>query len=226
MNKPIIILGNGGHAAVLTDILIANQREILGYSAPKKEANTYGLKYLGNDIEIFNQYSPESVELVLGIGSLKPSELRLNLFSFFKNKGFTFAKCIHPSAIIAYNAIISEGVQVMAGAIIQPRSSIKEVCVINTGSIVEHDCVIERSTHIAPGVVMSGNVHIEELSHIGTGAKIIQNIKIGHHAMVAAGAVVVKDVAPEKVVMGIPAKEVKYIENMEANIGKHKNFDT
>ncbi|MGG0655034.1 acetyltransferase [Rummeliibacillus pycnus] len=226
MNKPIIILGNGGHAAVLTDILIAKQREILGYTASKKEANTYGLKYLGDDISIVKQYSPESVELVLGIGSLKPSEFRMDLFNFFKNKGFTFATCIHPSAIIANNAFIAEGVQIMAGAIIQPRSIIKEISVINTGSIVEHDCMIERSIHIAPGVVMSGNVHIEEFSHIGTGAKIIQNINIGHHAMVGAGAVVVKDVAPEKVVMGIPAKEVKYIENMETNTSEYKNLDT
>lgn len=226
MNKPIIILGNGGHAAVLTDILIANQREIIGYTAPEKEANTYGLTYLGDDKSILTSYSPESVDLVLGIGTLKPSELRLNLFNFFKNKGYTFATCIHPSAIIANNASIAEGAQVMAGAIIQPRSIIKEVCVINTGSIVEHDCIIEKSTHIAPGVVMSGNVHIGECSHVGTGAKIIQNIKVGHHAMVAAGAVVVRNVAPEKVVMGIPAKEVKYIEDMETNISKNKNFDT
>lgn len=37
MNKPLIIIGNGGHAAVLVEILIAQQRIIIGYTAPNEK---------------------------------------------------------------------------------------------------------------------------------------------------------------------------------------------
>lgn len=208
MNKPIIIIGNGGHGAVLTDILLANNKEILGFTAPKKETNSFGLKYLGDDESILS-FPPESIELVLGLGSIKPTSIRSNIYHFFKDKGYSFSTCIHPNAIISPSASINEGVQIMAGAIIQPRANISENSIINTGAVIEHDCKIGKHVHIAPGVVMSGNVQIGESSHIGTGAKIIQNITIGNYVMVAAGAVVIKNIESKKTVMGIPAKEVK-----------------
>lgn len=44
---------------------------------------------------------------------------------------------------------------------------------------------------------------------VGSNATILQGVTIGDHAIVAAGAVVTKDVAPNTVVGGIPAKIIK-----------------
>ena len=44
---------------------------------------------------------------------------------------------------------------------------------------------------------------------IGANAVILPGVTIGHHAVVAAGAVVTKDVAPQTIVGGVPAKEIK-----------------
>ena len=46
---------------------------------------------------------------------------------------------------------------------------------------------------------------------IGANAVILPGVTIGHHAVVAAGAVVTKDVAPQTIVGGVPAKEIKRI---------------
>lgn len=43
---------------------------------------------------------------------------------------------------------------------------------------------------------------------IGIGAKLLPNITINHSAIIGAGAVVTKDVPPNTLVMGIPAREV------------------
>lgn len=46
---------------------------------------------------------------------------------------------------------------------------------------------------------------------IGSNAIILQGVTIGDNAVVAAGAVVTKDVAPNTVVGGVPAKLMKII---------------
>ena len=54
-------------------------------------------------------------------------------------------------------------------------------------------------------------VHICRNAWIGVGAIILPGVTIGENAVVAAGAVVTKDVAPNAVVGGNPAKFIKSI---------------
>lgn len=207
MNKPIIIIGNGGHALVLTELLQMNNERILGFTAPEQQQNKLGLNYLGNDESIL-KYDANEVELVLGIGSLKPNSIRTKIFNFFKEKGYVFKICIHPHAIVSPSASLGEGVQVMAGAIVQTYVQIKNNSIINTGAKIDHECIIEDNVHIAPGSVLSGNVHVCKNVHVGTNSTIIQGIQIGEATLIAAGAVVVNDIKSYSKVMGVPAKEV------------------
>lgn len=52
-------------------------------------------------------------------------------------------------------------------------------------------------------------VHIQRNAWIGAGATILPGVTVGENAVVAAGAVVSRDVPPNTVVAGIPAKVVK-----------------
>ena len=54
-------------------------------------------------------------------------------------------------------------------------------------------------------------VHIGRSAWIGVGAIILPGVTIGENAVVAAGAVVTKDVAPNTIVGGSPAKFIKNI---------------
>lgn len=208
MSKPLIIIGNGGHASVLTEILLSQGEIILGYTAPSKEENLFGLKYLGTD-EVINKYSNGKIKLVMGIGMLGPTSFREKLFKQFKQQGYMFKKIIHSSAIIAPSASLAEGVQVMAGSIIQTATIIADNTIINTGAIIDHNGCIGAHVHIAPGTKISGIVQIKNSTHIGTGTTIIQDIKIGENCLIGAGSVVVKNIADNTKVYGVPAKEVQ-----------------
>jgi len=59
--------------------------------------------------------------------------------------------------------------------------------------------------------LVPGKVHIKQNAWIGAGSTILPGITIGENSVVAAGAVVSKDVAPNTVVGGIPAKFIKNI---------------
>jgi len=78
--------------------------------------------------------------------------------------------------------------------------------IINSGAVVEHDCVVGDHVHVATGAHLAGAVRIGAGAHIGIGATVKQGIAIGANAVVGAGAVVVKDVLPDTLVVGVPAR--------------------
>lgn len=209
MSKSLIILGNGGHASVLIETLLKQEQgyEIIGFTTPIMEDNVFGLVYLGPDEVIYN-YNPQEVNLVLGLGMLGPSSAREKTFKHFKEKGYFFKSIIHPTAIISPSAQLGEGVQIMAGAIVQTGTSIADNTIINTGAIIDHDGQIGAHVHIAPGTKVSGAVKIGNGTHIGTGTTIIQGIHIGEKCLIGAGSVVVKELHHHAKAYGVPAKEV------------------
>lgn len=206
----MIILGAGGHAKVLIDALRLRSVEVLGVTDAdpgKKGQLLLGVSVIGGDEEIM-KYPSETIRLVNGLGSVGVGSNRGRLFEHFKSDGYQFANVIHPSAIIAPDVILSEAVQVMAGAIIQTGSHIGKNVIINTRAAVDHDCHVGDHAHISPGVTFSGGVLVGENTHVGTGATVIENIRIGCNCLVAAGAVVVRNVPDGAKVAGVPAREI------------------
>jgi sugar O-acyltransferase (sialic acid O-acetyltransferase NeuD family) len=210
MNKPVIILGSGGHAAVLADMLQQVNRPIAAIVSPDRNPSNAvfkDIKHLYNDDDIL-EYAPGDVELVNGIGSvpigMRSEPLRVKLYRYFKSHGYHFSRVVSPHAIISPYATLAEGAQVMANSVIQTDASIGENTIINTAAVIEHDCSIGAHNHIAPGVIISGDVSTEEQVHIGTGASVVHGIRIAKLSIVGAGAVITKDIPAETIVY--PAK--------------------
>lgn len=210
MSLPVIVIGAGGHARVLIEALRLCSTPILGIvdaDIEKRDANLSGVPVIGNDDEIL-KYRPDEVALVNAVGSVKRTERRQEIFDRFKEAGYIFAVVIHPSAVIASDAVIEEGVQIMAGAIVQPGCVIGRNTIINTKASADHDCSIGCDVHLAPGVTLSGNVRIGNGTHVGTGSSVIQGITIGKNSVIGAGAAVIKDIPDNSVFTGVPAREV------------------
>ena len=195
LEKPVIVLGSGGHAKVLIEILRENETPIAGVTSLdlKRGEDFMGLKVIGTDDEVSN-YNRDEILLVNGIGSIPGHTKRKELSVLMKNKGYQFSSVIHRKSIISTSTNIHDGVQLMAGSIIQPGSQIGSDTIINTGAIIDHDCFIGKDCHIGPGSMMSGGVMIGDGTHIGTGSNIIQNIKIGKNVVIAAGSSVFRDI--------------------------------
>lgn len=210
MKRPVIVVGAGGHSKVMIDSLLTSSTEIIGVTDSKLEkigARLLGVPVVGTD-EFILKYKPEQILLVNGIGSVGFPSVRIGIFNYFKKLGYSFITVIHPSAVVASEVVLAEGVQIMAGAIIQPGCHIGSNSIINTGASVDHDCCIGLHVHLAPRVTLSGSVQIGDGVHIGTGAVIIQGVRIGGNSVVGAGTVVLKNVVENTKVIGVPAREV------------------
>jgi sugar O-acyltransferase (sialic acid O-acetyltransferase NeuD family) len=208
LDLPLIVIGGGGHAKVIISTLSLRHRRVLGFVDVKRSLPPLlDVTHLGDDDAVF-LHSPDEVRLVNGIGGIDSTGSRRMLYEKFRDKQYVFETVIHPSAVIALEVHIEDGVEVMAGAIIQPGVMIGSNVIINTGARVDHDCSIDAHAHIAPGVTLSGSVHIGQGAHVGTGACIIQGIKVGDSSVVGAGAVVISDVPAGDIVVGVPARSI------------------
>jgi sugar O-acyltransferase (sialic acid O-acetyltransferase NeuD family) len=206
LELPVIVIGGGGHAKVLISALLLDRRKVLGFVDLNPAASpVLGVKCLGSDT-VALAHAPGDVKLVNGVGSVGPGAIRRNVYERFRREGYFFASVVHPSAIVAPEVQMEDGVQIMAGAILQSGSSVGSNAIVNTGAIIDHDCVVGAHVHIAPRAVLSGGVHVEPGAHIGTGACIIQGVTIGAASVVGAGAVVIRDVPAGVTTVGVPAK--------------------
>ncbi|WP_405077688.1 acetyltransferase [Pectobacterium versatile] len=206
--EKLILIGSGGHAAVLAEVLFQQQQrsKIVAISTLDdiSERKIFdGIFILKEDKSILN-YDIGTTFLVNGIGSIPGNTRRNILYHKFTNSGFRFYSVLSPHAIISPFASMGSGVQVMTGAIIQHGAVIGDNCIINTGAIVEHDCVIGAHSHIAPGATLSGGVVTGECVHIGTNATVIQNIYIGEGSVLGAGTTITRDIERNTIVY--PAK--------------------
>ncbi len=208
MNKSLILVGGGGHAAVLAEIINSLQHTLLGFTdiqPPDDTTLLAGLNFLGDDPAILSSHSPDEVSLVNGLGSTGDIKHRATLFNRFNAKHYGFADIVHPTACLSPSVSYGQGLQILAGAIVNTRAQLGDNVLINSRALVEHHCTIGDHTHIASGAVLCGACQVGQSVHVGAGAVINQGITIGNGAIIASGAVVIADVPANSLAVGVPA---------------------
>ena len=200
MKNNIVIVGAGGHASVLFDLGTAlNINSVLVLN------DENGL-IKANDNYKNRQIYQSVYEFIVGIGD---NLIRQKLSIELKDEGYRLLTLIHPSAVIASNAVINQGTCVIAGVVINNDVVIGEGCIINTKASIDHHSVIGSYTHIAPGVTIAGQCKIGERCLIGVGATIKNGITIVDDVIIGAGGVVDEDILEPGTYIGVPVKKIK-----------------
>ncbi|MBI3315523.1 MAG: acetyltransferase [Candidatus Omnitrophica bacterium] len=186
-NRPVVLIGAGGHAKVLVDALRLLKINVVGAADLHLGIQGFSVPLIGKDEDVIKKYKPGEIYLVNGVAGTRVSPLRQRVYERFKKRKFKFLSVIHPSAVIAKDVKIGEGAQVMAGAVIQTGSLIGENSIINTRASVDHDCHVGAHVHIAPGAILCGGVRVGDGCHVGAGAILIQNARIREKQFIKAG---------------------------------------
>lgn len=206
-----MIVGAGGHALVVADILAsarasdAHGREsvLVGFvdDADDRQGTVImGVPVYGR-IDDLARAAHDAVIVAIG-----DNHVRARVFDTLRARGESFIAAIHPSAIVGSGVRIGDGAMLSPGVIIGPDSVIGDDVILNTGCSVDHHNVIDAHAHIAPGVHLGGEVHIGARTLVGIGATVIPGRTIGEDAIVGAGAVVTQDIPPGARAIGIPAR--------------------
>lgn len=196
--RKLVVIGTGGHAAVVVDLARLAGLELVGCVGPEPPGFDESFcPYLGADDRL-PMFANSETGFAVGVGSVGDPSLRARLFNEAVDVGLKPVELIHPSAIVADTALFGLGAQVLAGAIVQPFAKVGLNAVFYSGAIVEHHAQIGDHVFVAPGAVICGGVRIGDLSHIGAGATVLQTVAIGARALVRAGSVAQRDVSDDE----------------------------
>lgn len=209
--KKVIMLGGGGFAReVLETIDIINKNtkdQILPigyvYDGAGKETGK-----IVNDVPVLGELSYlknvdfDEVRLVAAVGR---SVWRRKMVEEAKKMGAKFMSIIHPTVHISKWARVGEGAIMQRFCIVMPNAVVGDFFIGNGFVGIGHDAVIGDYVHMNPHVVISGGTVIGNDVFIGLRATVLTS-KIGEGAVIGACALVTKDVPPNVIAKGMPAK--------------------
>lgn len=156
--------------------------------------------------DIISKYSPKEIEFMTGIGE---PVIREKLYNKVKDKDYSFAILVHPSASVAESAILEEGTMVSHNAFVSIKAHLSTNTLIQPMASVHHECKVGRNSVVSTSAVMGGNSSLGYNSFIGLSAALKQGISVGNGSVVGMGAVVIKNVSDRVMVVGNPAKVIK-----------------
>ena len=204
----LVLLGAGGHARMVADIIVALGHQLAGLADidPDRVGERFSptvarILYLEADLPGVLE---EGVLVVPAIGD-NPLRIR----SFRRLRDYACDALVHPRAVCSPSCRLDAGTVVAAGVVVNACASIGEASIVNTGAIVEHDCSVGAGVHLAPRATLCGQVRVGDGAFIGGGAIVIPGIEIGAGAIVGAGATVVHDVPAGATVVGVPARIIR-----------------
>jgi UDP-perosamine 4-acetyltransferase len=204
LNNKIVIVGTGGHAKVIIDIIRSSSGyEIVGLVGKDPLLKkTIDIPVIGNDSDLGKMHRNGIDNIFIAIGDNKK---RSELTSKAQNIGYNLVNAISRHTYISQTVELGKGIAIMPGVVINPDSCIGDNAIINTGSTIDHDCLISKDVHIAPGCNLAGNVKIGQGVFLGIGSKVIPEISIGSWSRIGAGSVIISNIPDYCVAYGVPA---------------------
>ena len=162
----------------------------------------YKLAWLGSP----DDFQPEPQDrLVLAIGD---PAIKRKVVAMLRAKGAQFASLIHPSAVVAHTAVLSEGVILCPHTVVSADAFLGEFTVINALSSIGHDVHLGAYSTLSAHVDVTGFVTVGEGSFFGTGAKVLPKVKIGARARIGAGTTIMRAVPDDATMYILPAKRM------------------
>ena len=201
--------------AILLDLLEQIHRcpidvDIISNVPPEEnDSLVYGYETEGIETrEIRHEDWQRDPDARLLIGSIGRSRERI--FRFFRERfgieAKSYGNAIHPRACLPLEIAIGHGVHVGPGATIAPHAEIGDFVVVNRNASVGHHTALEDFVTLNPGANVAGICRLERGVTIGVGATIVDSVTIGRNSVIGAGSVVTRDIPPDVVAYGVPAR--------------------
>lgn len=142
---------------------------------------------------------------------------RKTLFEKIKAAGYRLATVISPWATVSPGATLGEGCIVL-DSVASVDVTVCENVMINSRVIIGHDAVVGAHSVLSANCFLGGKARLGECVYMAPGSMTKDRVMVGDSAIVSLGAVVLRNVRPNAIMLGNPARRL-------ADNGAGKVFD-
>lgn len=164
------------------------------------------------NLKNFKQNAKKCKSFVVCIGD-NYGKARFRTSLFLEEQGLVPITLINKYSLVMDKTSIGKGVVTMPNSYISYYTEIGDYSILNSNANIEHECIVGKGSHIMSGASIGGRCIIGDFTTIGTNATVLPDIQIGEGSYIGAGAVVTKNVKKNSVIVGVPGKHIKDIEN-------------
>jgi carbonic anhydrase/acetyltransferase-like protein (isoleucine patch superfamily) len=147
---------------------------------------------------------------------------RLDLPTFWAPVDISRAAFVATNAVVMGRVSIESGASIWYGAVVRgdvERIEIGTCTNVQDGAIIHgdpgHPTILESYVTVGHRAVVH-SAYIETGCLIGIGAIVLDDVRIGKGSIIGAGCVVTKDVPPRSLMVGVPAKCLRQVDEPEA----------
>jgi sugar O-acyltransferase (sialic acid O-acetyltransferase NeuD family) len=203
MGQSVFILGAGGHAKVVLATL--ESVGIFPVAIYDDEASKWG-SHLFNipikgGLDDFAELGAVSAFIAIG-----KNVTRKRIVARFTS--IDWITIIHPRASIHTSVQIGRGSIIQEACILEPDVRIGEHCILNSNSMIGHESILENYVH-SSGAKIGGSTHVCEGVLLGGNSTVHPGITIGAWSTSAIASAIMRDVPPESILIGNPARVLK-----------------
>jgi sugar O-acyltransferase (sialic acid O-acetyltransferase NeuD family) len=187
--KPLLLLGCGGHARSLIDLIeTEGQWRIHGLVGLPEQvgANVLGYPVIGTDADLPSLRGACPAAL-LAIGQLPDPAPRQRLAALLEQHRFHCPVLISPHAVVSRHARLGAGTVVAHGAIVNAGAMVGAHCILNSRALIEHDVQLGDHCHLSTGALLNGGVSLGSGSFIGSGAMLREGLQLPAGTVISAG---------------------------------------
>ena len=216
----LYILGGNGNGLVMAaaidshtnvwNIQFLNDYEEIGTGIGKYKE----LSVAGKPDDAKRLLEEPGAKIMYAFGTLKNPKEKMERIEKLGIKRDKWLRYIDETAVVPLDYCkIEEGCFIGPLAQISPNVYLHRNSCLMGNSYVGHDSEIGEFSMLATNSVVGSYVKVERGVHIGTNSCIREGIHIGEYSIIGIGAVVVKDVPANAIVVGNPARILKYRED-------------
>ena len=199
MSKPLLLIGCGGHARSLIDVVESSGRwDVFGLVGLPEQVgeDVLGYPVLGSDQDL-PSLRQQCADALLAVGQIGLSTQRKHLAQSLVRLKFSLPVVISGCAHVSRHAQLGSGTSVGHGVTVNAGAIVGDYCILNSKALIEHDAMIGNYCHISTGALVNGGTKIGSNSFIGSGAVLRDGLNLPPQTVISAG----------KRVMGWPIRE-------------------
>ena len=147
--------------------------------------------------------------VVVCVGNPRDYAARRRIVDRLALPAHRYATVVHPAAEVGAGSVVGPGSVLLAGTVLTADVTVGAHVAVMPHVVLTHDDRVGDHVTVASGVRLGGGAILEPGAYVGAGALIREGVTVGARSLVGMSSVVLRDVPPDQVWAGNPARHLR-----------------